>query len=279
MTPPAPVLLPRRRARPSTRHWFAAALQRPLLLAAAVAKLAAVPLWALAGQPKLAIACFAAPDPFLLYALFVPSASGLCHVATRFATRRRAVWLTIDDGPDEDDTPRILEALDAHGARATFFVTGERAERFPELVAEIARRGHEVAHHTHTHPAATFWCASPSRLAAELDGPLAVLEPHGLRPTRFRAPVGIKHLLLGPALASRGLTYVGWSIRSGDCLGRRAGAVVASVMRRVEPGAIILLHEGRSLPPALRVRTISLLLTALAARGFTCEIPDAGQLR
>ena len=67
---------------------------------------------------------------------------------------RPEVWLTIDDGPDPEDTPRILELLAAHGARATFFVIGENAAAHPGLIRAIAAAGHEVAHHTHTHPLA-----------------------------------------------------------------------------------------------------------------------------
>ncbi len=251
----------------------------PLLVGALAAKVIALALWLAGTKPWLVVTFYFGPDPFVLWALFAPSAQGLVRVLTHFATDRREVWLTIDDGPDPDDTPKILDLLKRHGAKATFFVIGERAARHPELIREIVRRGHEIAHHTHTHPVGTFWCAGPRRLAAELDRALAALREAGVKPRRFRAPVGIKHLLLAPALAQRDLGCVGWTIRSGDCHARSAAAVATKVASRLRPGAIVLLHEGPSVPPAVRVTGLACVLEACAASGFACVIPRADRLR
>ncbi len=192
---------------------------------------------------------------------------------TRFPTGRPEIWLTIDDGPDERDTPRILDALDRHRARATFFLVGERAGRMPGLVAEILRRGHEVGHHTHTHPAGTFWCAGPGRTAAELDRGLEALRRSGAEPRWFRAPVGIKNLFLSRALARRGLTCAGWSVRSRDTVSRDPAAVARRVVDAVRPGSVVLLHEGPVLDGRVRVRAIELLLERLGERGIACVLP------
>lgn len=253
-------------------------MARSTLIILLALKAAAITL-ALLGFWAAAAVVYFGPDLWVLYHLFVPSAQGFGRVFTHFATDRAEVWLTIDDGPDETDTPQILDLLDRHDARATFFVIGERAARAPELVQEIIRRGHEIGHHTQTHPVATFWCASPSRLRAELADTLAPVLPPDVRLRWFRSPVGIKHLLLPAALASRGLQCVGWSIRSGDCYSRRPETVVAKVMRRLRPGVILLLHEGRSVPPTVRVKAIALLLEALGAQGYRCILPRAEQLR
>lgn len=253
-------------------------LFRPLLLSAIAAKLLALVVW-FSSTRGAAATLFFAPDPFVLYALFVPSAQGLVRVYTRFVAERPAVWLTIDDGPDEHDTPRILDLLDRHSARATFFVIGERAARWPELVQEITRRGHQVAHHTHTHPAASFWCASFERLGAELDRPLEVLRGMGIRPGFFRAPVGIKHLFLAHALDARDLKCVGWSLRSGDCRANSPERLVERMAQHLQPGTIVLLHEGPSVPHAVRIRGIALLLETIATRGLACIVPEAYQLR
>jgi len=252
---------------------------RAMLFVSAAGKAAAVLLWTLASWRWAAAACFFLPDLFILYEIFVPSAGVLCRVRTRFETARPEIWLTIDDGPDEEDTPRILDLLDRHGARATFFLIGERAERFPQLVSEILRRGHQVGHHTQTHPSATFWCATPARVRAELDAGLASLRRAGASPTWFRAPVGIKNLFLGEELQRRGLTCVGWNVRSRDSLSRDPERVAARVMRAARPGAIVLMHEGAFLDPSVRVRAIGLLLDQLAARRMSCILPGAEQLR
>ncbi len=242
-------------------------------------KALAAGLWLGAGQRGAALAAFFVPDALVLHALFAPAGQGLCRVHTRFATDRREVWLTIDDGPDPEDTPRLLDLLERHRARATFFVVGERVARHPELVAAILRRGHDIGHHTQTHPARSFWCASPVRLARELDAPLDGLARLGVRPAWFRAPVGIKHLLLGRALATRDLTYVGWTIRSGDSRLRAPDALVARVAPRIRPGAIVLLHEGPSVPGSLRVAGIARLLEELQRRDYACVVPRREQLR
>ena len=250
----------------------------PLLLTALAAKIAGVGVGALTRHYEAAAAFFFGPDPLLLHAMFAPGARGLCRVHTHFATDCPEVWLTIDDGPDPQDTPRILDLLDQHRARATFFVVGERAARHPELVHAIVRRGHEIGHHTHTHPAGTFWLAGRRRIERELDRTLAVLQGIGVRPRYFRAPVGIKPLWLRPALAQRDLHYVGWSIRSGDTRQRTAEAVVAHVARRLRPGAIVLLHEGPSVPAALRVRAIAGVLEAARSARLECVLPSADRL-
>ncbi len=244
-----------------------------------LAKVAAAGVWWGGGGAGLAAALFLAPDALVLYQLFVPSAQGVGRVFTRFATPKRELWLTIDDGPDPVDTPQILDLLDRHAARATFFLIGERAARHPALVSEILRRGHDIGHHTHTHPAVTFWCASPARLRAELDRAAAVFAAAGVRPRWFRAPAGIKHLGLATALAARGLDCVGWTVRSGDCVTGDPRRVAARVLRALSPGTIVLVHEGPSARPAVRVRAIALILEGCSARSYRCDLPEQAQLR
>lgn len=228
--------------------------------------------------PAAALALWFAPDALLAYHVFAPRAQGLVRVHRRFRTARREVWLTIDDGPDPEDTPRILERLAAHGARATFFVIGENAARHPELVRAIAAAGHEVAHHTHTHPLGMFWCASPARVARELDAGLAALREAGVRPTRFRPPAGIKSLWLAPALRARGLTCVGWSARGLERRPGDAGTVADRVLRRLAPGAILLLHEGPRVPGPIRVEGVRRVLARLRDEGYQCVVPGPDQL-
>jgi peptidoglycan/xylan/chitin deacetylase (PgdA/CDA1 family) len=223
--------------------------------------------------PAAALALWFLPDALLAYHLFAPHAQGLVRLQRRFATTRREVWLTIDDGPDPDDTPRILELLVAHRAHATFFVIGESAARHPDLIREITAAGHEVAHHTHTHPLAGFWCASPARVERELDAGLAALRLAGVRPTRFRPSAGIKNLWLAPALRARGLAGVGWSARGLERRSTEAETVATRVLHRVAPGAILLLHEGPLVPAAIRVTAIQRVLERLREQGYRCVVP------
>jgi peptidoglycan/xylan/chitin deacetylase (PgdA/CDA1 family) len=228
--------------------------------------------------PATALALWFVPDALLAYHLFAPQAQGLVRMHRRFATARQEVWLTIDDGPDPEDTPRILELLAAHGARATFFVIGENAAIHPGLVWAIAAAGHEVAHHTQTHPLGMFWCASPTRVGRELDAGLEALRQAGVRPTRFRPPAGIKNLWLAPALRTRGLTCVGWSARGLERRRGDAATVAARATRGLAPGAILLLHEGPRVPATIRVAAIRRVLERLREQGYQCVVPGPDQL-
>ena len=214
------------------------------------------------------------PDALIAYHLFMPRAQGLVRSCRYFKTDRREVWLTIDDGPDPGDTPRILELLKARGAKATFFVIGRNAEAHPELVRAIRDAGHEIGYHTHTHPVGTFWCAPPQRIARELDRGLTVLRGLGVTVRRFRSPVGIKNLCLASALAKRRLECVGWSARGLELTGGDANTVAKRVLHRVRPGSILLLHEGPPLPDSLRVEAIRQTLRRLTETGYQCVVPD-----
>lgn len=260
----------------------APSLRRPLFISVAIIKLSAVLLWSIGLPFSLCLALFFSAGALALHQIFIAGAGELVRVRTRFtpsAPDAREVWLTLDDGPDPEDTPRILDLLDQHQARATFFLIGERAERHPALVAEIARRGHEIAHHTHTHPMAAFWCATPARVRRELDDATAAFAAAGVAvPRRFRAPVGIKNLFLAPALAARGLDCIGWSIRGADTFSKTPDAVATRVTRRLRPGAIILLHEGPPIRPSVRVEAIRQIIEKTTARGYRFIIPAPERL-
>ncbi len=177
------------------------------------------------------------------------------------------------------DTPRLLDLLDRHHAKATFFVIGNRAALHPELLAEINVRGHQVGHHTQTHPVFSFWCATrPACTPSSMTRWTSSAPPTSAR-AGFVPPVGIKNFLLPAALAERKLQCVGWSVRSGDCLGRRPEKVVKKVMRHVRPGAILLMHEGPSVPAAVRVTAIAGVLEGLTANNYRCVLPAPEQLR
>jgi peptidoglycan/xylan/chitin deacetylase (PgdA/CDA1 family) len=252
---------------------------RLLFFFSAAGKVAAVILWTIRPMPWASVACFCVPDLVILYHLLAPWAQWVCPAFTRFETPRKEIWLTIDDGPDQTDTPQILDLLEVHRAKATFFLIGERAAKYPGLVAEILRRGHQVGHHTQTHPTRLFWCASASRVRAEIDDGLKALRAGGAEPRWFRSPVGIKNLHLAGALGRRGLACVGWNIRSHDFKSRNPAEVVARVMRNLAPGAIVLVHEGPGMNPRVRVHAIARLLETLAGQGFACVLPEDRQLR
>lgn len=233
----------------------------------------------LAGSaPAMAVACWFVPDVLLAYHVFMPHAQGMLRAPRRFAAAGREVWLTIDDGPDAEDTPRILQLLAEHQARATFFLIGQKAAAHPELVRAIVAGGHEIAHHTHTHPLASFWCATPARVRRELDEASEVFRRHGVTATRFRPPGNQKSPWLQSALRSRGLAPIDWTERGLEGLSASPGAVADRVLRRLAPGNILLLHEGRGVPASIRVAGVREVLGRLTRAGYRCVIPGASQL-
>ncbi|HEY1107119.1 MAG TPA: polysaccharide deacetylase family protein, partial [Opitutaceae bacterium] len=177
-----------------------------LALAISLSAKAALFLIGLATVPApLVAALWLLPDGWILLHLLVPNFSGLVPTATRFVTPAREVWLTIDDGPEPATTGPMLDLLDRHGARATFFVIGEKAAAHPALRAQIRARGHTLGNHTHTHPLASFGLAGPWRTARELERCDAELRSATgeAPPTWFRAPAGIKTFFLRRVLARR----------------------------------------------------------------------------
>ncbi|MFT4247559.1 MAG: polysaccharide deacetylase family protein [Pseudomonas sp.] len=222
--------------------------------------------WA-AGLPALLLshACFVVP-------VFLPRARLYAPVVARLAGPARQVWLTIDDGPSED-TLALLDLLDRHGARATFFLVGERAARRPELVREIVRRGHGIGNHSQTHPQAWFWALGPRRMAAEIGQAQRTLAELAGRPPRwYRSVVGMTNPCVAAPLRAHRLARVAWSARGFDGVGGDPGAVVARILRDLRPGAIVLLHEGAAHghnPEILRQ-----VLEALSERGLTAVLPD-----
>ena len=159
---------------------------------------------------------------------------------------RPSVALTFDDGPDPEVTPKILELLEAAGAKASFFPIARRAERFPGLVSEILERGHRIENHTFSHPNG-FAFRGPRGLMREIDRAQEALIRLGAPPPRyFRAPAGIRNPFLDPVLHARGLRLASWSRRGFDTVERRAERVLERLLRNLRTGDILLLHDGNS---------------------------------
>ena len=198
-------------------------------------------------------------------------------VVTRFRTRNKAIWLTIDDGPHPEDTPQLLKLLKKHRVQATFFVIGRQVQKYPELAQAILRDGHTLANHTQTHPVLLFWSFLENRLAREIDGCHRSLHAAtGESPRWFRAPAGMANLFLHFLLCDRNMKLIGWSARGFDGLFYNTEAMANRICKSTQPGAIILLHEGRR---ARRGRPVNLILaesilTRLAAEGYPFTVPD-----
>ncbi len=193
---------------------------------------------------------------------------------------RGEVAVTLDDGPDPLVTPQVLDILDAHGARATFFCIAEQATRHAPLAREIVRRGHSVQNHSlrHRHD---FSVQGPRALRREIgQAQDRIAQATGERPSCFRAPAGLRNLFLDPVLHAHGLRLVSWTRRGFDTRTADAEAVVARLTRHLAAGDILLLHDRHGAPMAdgrpVVLQALPLLLARLRSAGLSpVTLPDA----
>ncbi|HXS51209.1 MAG TPA: polysaccharide deacetylase family protein [Usitatibacter sp.] len=176
------------------------------------------------------------------------------------ARERREIAITVDDGPDPEVTPRLLDLLDERSCSATFFCIGERVLAHPDLCREIARRGHAVENHSMTHTP-TFALQTLEGYRREVrDAQAAIARATGSEPRFFRAPMGFRNPLLDPVLHEAGLALAAWTRRSYDTKQRDARVVAARLTRGFAAGDILLLHDGHA---ARTGRGVPVLLEAL----------------
>ena len=157
-----------------------------------------------------------------------------------------AVAITIDDGPDPTVTPRVLDLLDEHRAKATFFCIGERVERYPQLAREIVSRGHSIENHSQHH-LHRFSVLSPAGIAAEVARAQdTIASVTGQRPQFFRAPAGLRSPFLEPVLSRMGLRLASWTRRGFDTVNPDPAVVLQRLTRGLQGGDILLLHDGHA---------------------------------
>ena len=182
---------------------------------------------------------------------------------------RPAVALTFDDGPSES-TPQVLELLERHGARATFFQCGRNVRRLPAVAREVAAAGHEIGNHTDSH--APLYFRSAREIGEEVErAQEAIAGATGVRPALFRAPYGARWFGVGAVERRLGLLGVMWTVIARDWK-LPAEAIARRVLARVGNGAIVCLHDGRGIQAAPEVRptldALGRLLPELRSRGF-----------
>jgi peptidoglycan-N-acetylglucosamine deacetylase len=183
---------------------------------------------------------------------------------------RPRVYLTFDDGPDPVWTPRIIDALEAAGARATFFVTAPRAVAAAELLARTIAAGHGVEFHCSRHDLHSRMRAS--EVEADLRDGLAVLAELGIRPRRWRPPWGVSTPSTVKAAALSDVVLTGWSADPEDWRGDPPAVMLARLDGWLRPGCVVVMHDALG-PGARRddcaetVHLIEPLVAAIRAMG------------
>lgn len=157
------------------------------------------------------------------------------------------VALTFDDGPDPEVTPRVLDVLGRHGAKATFFVMTEYAQARPTLLRRILDEGHEIGLHFDRHDRITSLPASTAfrrmqdakRALSELVGPVSL----------FRPPYGSQSYLTYAMARLLDLKVIGWTRQANDWIEQSPQDAAAAATGDLHGGDIVLLHDGLELGP------------------------------
>jgi len=158
---------------------------------------------------------------------------------THVLTEEPVAALTFDDGPDPVFTPRLVDILERHGARGTFFMVGKSAERYPEVVRRVAEGGHAVGVHSWDHP--SFPLISLAERRRQIRACEHALAPFGCR--LFRPPFG--HQTVPSYVGARLLGYevIAWNIAVNDWSGDAAPDIRTRIEQKLHPGSIVLLHD------------------------------------
>ncbi|MDQ3934581.1 MAG: GNAT family N-acetyltransferase [Actinomycetota bacterium] len=152
------------------------------------------------------------------------------------------IYLTFDDGPDPTWTPRVAQELRTAGARATFFVIGERVAEHAEVVQALVADGHEVGLHCMRH--VRHPDSTRETIEEDTREGLAVLRRLGIHPRRWRPPGGATAPWTKTLAKRHRLKLADWSIDPRDWEGALAGELLARIGREARPGGTLLLHDG-----------------------------------
>jgi len=205
-----------------------------------------------------------------LFAPFFPRFGFYVPVISRGASGKKAVAITFDDGPDPLTAPPLLKLLLTHQVKATFFITGKKAAAHPELIEAIVQHGHSIGNHSYHHSYRMLFKTCTS-IVEDIEATQKVLRDLGIRPLAFRPPAGITSPSLRSALVKTGLYLVNFSCRPLDGGNRRIHNIAKSILKRIRPDDIVLLHDSRPVDESLIptwLNEIENLLAGIETKGF-----------
>lgn len=194
---------------------------------------------------------------------------GPCIRRLALPAQDKRVFLTFDDGPDVSVTPRVLDMLDRHGVKASFFVIAAKARMHADLVREIVARGHCIGNHSDDHNTWRFFSRKRAlrRWVDAAEGSIQAIS--GLPSIGFRSPVGIQTPPLHAALKELAMPMILWNRRYYDTVVPWTLSRAENAARQLEAGDIVLLHDrGGSASTQTLIPSLDIFLKTLAERGF-----------
>lgn len=187
--------------------------------------------------------------------------------------RGKELFLTFDDGPIPEVTPRLLDILDQYNVKATFFCVGDNVHRYPELARDIVRRGHTIANHTYHHLRG-YKTTTQAYLddVALCDRTICQVVGEAYRPTLMRPPHG-RMTLCQKRLLGRTHTIVLWDVLTHDYDAAHYSAerLLSIVQRYTRNGSIIVFHDSVKSQPSM-LQALPQVIEWLLAQGYTFRL-------
>ncbi|MFA6449486.1 MAG: polysaccharide deacetylase family protein [bacterium] len=177
--------------------------------------------------------------------------------------KKKRIALTIDDGPHPRYTPELLEILKEHNVKATFFVVGEMAEKYPDLIKMEVAAGHEIGNHTYHH--VNLKKIPEDYIAAEIKECDAVIRRLTGKSTQlFRPPGGYYNKNIADVSGALGYTLILWTADAGDYASPGENVIIDRLLRKTDNGAVIIIHDG----VRQTVEALPKIIEKLKSRGY-----------
>lgn len=190
----------------------------------------------------------------------------LGHIVWEIQTKEKVVALTFDDGPHPKYTEQVLNLLEQYGAKGTFFLVGEHAEKNPQVVFRMYEEGHEIANHTYTHP---FTKSVPKIMKEIKQTDDTIFSITGYSPNLFRPVEGQYTDQLVAEVVKEGYKIVMWSWHQDteDWKSPGVNKIVNRVLNGIEEGNIVLFHDGGG-NREQTVKALEIILPELKKQGY-----------
>lgn len=193
------------------------------------------------------------------------------ELITDVDTDEKVIALTFDDGPNPEITRQILTLLERYNAKATFFVVGEHADKYPEVLQKMSQSGCEIGNHSWSHE--KMQLRSMSFLKKEITHTDSVIRAAGYSgDIPFRSPFGSRLFLLPYLLHRENRAHILWSVHLDDWKAISVNEMFEMFEEKVHPGAIVLLHDGTAESPVVRqnsVDVLEMILENYSKRGYS----------